>query len=220
MTPNFISRIVTLSFFIFYLLLFSCNSRNSPNLPEKKLMELVNDLSQTKTDLIPDSNYIPSAGIKYPEIRAIDPSNLPEVIDIVGNINNKKIFKLSDIASSVRYILLQPPPNIKITSITDMATDEERIFINTPQGLFCYTSQGQYLYTVVKNQLEDSFMGTSRSRIVWGSTGKIDLWNGILVHRLTHWHTIAVGGWCYSKISSTIEFYNRCRIRKALFIDE
>ena len=188
---------IALSVVIVQLSFFSCTG-NSPNLPKKKLLALMNELSQkaakTPAFILPDSNYVPPAGVRYTEIRAIDYSDPPAVIDIVGNLNNRKIFKLSDFASSVRYVILRPPPDVKFSSIHDIATDDERIFINTAQGLFCYSTEGLYQYTVVKNELEDNFMGTGSFRVVMGSIGEIDLFNGILVHRFIHWHTIAVGG--------------------------
>jgi len=197
MNKTIITGIVTLSLVICHLSLFSCNNRSNPNLPKKQLQALMNDVTQkaeTPLSVLPDSNYVPPAGAKYTEIRSVVPDAPPEIIDIAGNLENFKEFKLSDIASSVRYIHLQQPPDTKFTSITGIATDDERIFINTPQGLFCYSTEGLYLYTVVKNELEDNFMGTGSFRIVMGSTGGIDLFNGILVHRFSHWHTIAVGG--------------------------
>ena len=39
----------------------------------------------------------------------------PITIDIVGNLDNKKVFQLSDIASSIRYIILQPTSDAKIS---------------------------------------------------------------------------------------------------------
>ena len=192
MTNKFISRIAAMSLLVCQLSLFSCNSQNSPNLPEKKLRALMNDVAQTPSFVLPDSGYVPSAGVKYPEIRAVDPLAPPVVIDIAGNLNNKKAFKLSDIASSVRYIFLEQPPDVKYTSIYDMVSDDEHIFINTLRGLFCYSADGRYLYTIVKNQVEEPSMDLPRlvKGAIWG---KIDFLNGKLITRIIDWPTIREG---------------------------
>ena len=140
---------------------------------------------------------MPQAGVKYSEIRAIDPTAPPVVIDIAGNLENKKAFKLSDIASSVRYIILQQPPDTKFTSISDMVSDDEHIFINSLEGLFCYSTEGQYLYTVCANQLESiDFWGsgkTSGTCVVSGVFNNIDLLNGRLIYRTRHFPSLEEG---------------------------
>jgi len=184
MTSKIFHCIVTLSLITCHLTLFSCTG-NSPNLSEKKLQALMNDVTlkpaETPTFTLPDSNYVPQAGVKYSEIRAIDPAAPPIVIDISGNLNNKKVFKLSDFASSVTYIRLPPPPDTKFSSITDIATDDERIFISAREGLFCYSADGTYRYTMIKNQFDEL-----SNMPVMGSRGQIDLLNGILVNILFH----------------------------------
>ena len=157
----------------------SCSSRN-PNLPERKLHELMNEIAATSFSF-PDTNYLPPKGVRYKEIRSVDRANPPVIIDIAGNLNNKKAFKLSDFASSVRYIRLQQPPDTKFSSITDIATDDERIFISTREGLFCYSPDGTYRYTMFKNQFDEL-----TNMPVMGSRGQIDLLNGILVNILIH----------------------------------
>jgi len=143
MNKIFFSRVVTLSFVTCHLALFSCGNRN-PNLSEKQLQALMNDETQkaeTPLSVLPDSTYVPPAGVKYTEIRSIEPDAPPEIIDIAGNLENKKEFKLSDIAESVRYIHLQQPPNTKFTSISNIVSDDEHIFVNTLEGLFCYSTE-------------------------------------------------------------------------------
>jgi len=183
-------RIVLITVIVCQSLVFSCNNRRNPNLSEKQLRALMNDSAQNATEIpftfLSDTNYIPPAGAKFKEIRSIDPSAPPALIDIARNLENKKEFKLSDIASSVRYIHLQQPPDIKFSSIYDLVTDDEHIFINTLDGLFCYSVEGRYLYTVCKNQVVNE--GNFGRHLVMGSMwGKIDLLNGMLVSRFIHW---------------------------------
>jgi hypothetical protein len=166
------------------LLAFSSCRNRSPNLSERKLLELMDEKTNTLEVILPDSSYLPPEGAKYTEIRAIDPASPPEIIDIVGNLGNKKAFKLSDFASSVKYIHLQQPPDIKFAFIRDVVSDDESIFVNTREGLFCYSTEGRYLYTLCVNELETSSTST---RIVHGILNNVDLLNGRLIYRTYYW---------------------------------
>ena len=178
-----------LFFFLFFALaLFSCDNQRNPNLSKKKLLALLNETTQKSEEIsantFPDTSYVPPAGAKYTEIRSIDPATPPVIIDIAGNLKNKKIFKLSDVASSVRNIRLQSPPDTKITSIRNVVSDDEHIFINAQEGLFCYSAEGQYLYTVVENQFEKSahgiFLGGGNTNFF----SNIDLFHGKLAAQI------------------------------------
>jgi hypothetical protein len=133
-----------------------------------------------------DTGYVAPAGAAYTEIRAIDPATPPVIIDIAGNLENKKAFKLSDMASSVRYVYLQQPPDIKITIINDIVSDDEHLFVRALEGLFCFSPEGLYLYTMVVNETEKEPFGNSwLFRTISGCYGNIDLLNGRLMYR-TH----------------------------------
>jgi len=182
---------VILSLFVYLLLPVSCGNR-SPNLSEKQLQALTNDSVQKKTEVLADTSYMPTAGVKHTEIRSVDPTNPPAIIDIAGNQENKKAFKISDFASSVSYIYLQQPPDTKFTSISEVVSDDKHIFINTSIGLLYYSEDGRYLYTLCTNELETSDLGT---RIVNGmkSGANIDLFNDRLFFRTTHWSSLDEG---------------------------
>ena len=169
------------------LAFFSCIN-NSPNLPEKQLRELMNEIATAPVFVLPDTGYMPPAGSKYAEIRSIDYAAPLAIIDIAGNLENKKTLKISDFASSVKYIYLQQPPDTKITSIRDVVSDDEHIFINALEGLFCYSAEGQYLYTVFINQLESITLGKiTYTRVVSGVLFNVDLLNGKLISRTCQW---------------------------------
>ena len=169
--------------------LFSCNTQN-PNLSESKLQELMDEIiAEKEAFVLPDTTYVPPDGIRYREVRAIDTANPPAIIDIVGNLNNKKLFKLSDFASSTQYIFMQSPPDMEITTIKNIVSDDEHIFVNTIQGLFCYSAEGQYLYAVHINQLVPSLLSTG-FRIVKGVLNNIDLYNGTLIFRTKRWPSL------------------------------
>ena len=183
MTKRFFSLFILTSIAACHLSLFSCNSSDNPNLPKRKLLALLNAITLKTAEPTP-----PTAGVQKNEIEAVDSYAPPVVIDIAGNLNNKKAFKLSDIASSVRYVILKSPPDIKISFLTtygdfsySIASDDTNIFLNTMQGLFCYSAEGQYLYTVVKKDYEGSGdFWTSRVKIN-DIIGSIDFYNGKLV---------------------------------------
>ena len=191
MKKKIIFHFVILSLIVYLLFPVSCGNR-SPNLTEKQLQALTNDSVPKKTETLADTIYMPPAEVKHTEIRAVDPANPPAVIDIAGNQENKKAFKLSDFASSVSYIYLQQPPDTKFTSISEVVSDDKHIFINTSIGLLCYAEDGRYLYTLCNNELEASDLGT---RIVNGmkSGANIDLFNGRLIFRTTHWSSFDEG---------------------------
>ena len=46
-------------------------------------------------------------GLRLKEIRSIDPSHPPVVIDIAGSLIDIKEFKLSDVASQIRYVRME-----------------------------------------------------------------------------------------------------------------
>ena len=194
---NFFSFII-ITLFTCQTALFSQGNRRNPGLSDRQLLELLNDTTRRTTRIgLSNLAYVPPpAGAKYIEVRSVDPAAPPAIIDIVGNLNNKKTFKLSDIASSVKYIQLQPPPGIKFTSsiIRDVLTDDEHIFVNTWEGLFCYTAEGQYLYPLTINETDSGRYGISIQSGVANNfgafTNNIDLSNGNLIF-CTHHKTAA-----------------------------
>ena len=133
----------------------------------------------------PDTVYVPPVGAKYTEIRSVDPAAPPAIIDIAGNLKNEKLFKLSDIGSSVRYIYLQEPPDTKFSTIREVKSDDKHIFISVGQGLFCYSIEGKYLYTLCDNQFEE----IQDANVMVGGIllFNIDLFNGNLIYRTYNW---------------------------------
>jgi len=108
---------IQLSFLIF-ILLIACNNKNKLNTDEQKLINeikveeqeklVAEQAAQEAAPSIPDS-LLP--GFRFQEDRSVDPNNPPEIIDITGNLENKKEIKLSTVAKNIRYIRLAPPPD-------------------------------------------------------------------------------------------------------------
>lgn len=97
-----------------------------------------------------DSNV----AIHYKEDRSVDPAHPPLVIDIAGNLENVKEIKLSDVASEITYLRIQPPPDSSfsrdirfIYHLTD-----NYIIASNQFGIIHYDHKGNYINTIVKNQ--------------------------------------------------------------------
>ena len=195
-----IYRLLILTSIFCLLSVISCGKRN-PGLSDKQLRTLINDKAQKAAEAaeelrkenilnanLSNTSVTSQRNKNFSEIRSVDPQQTPDIIDIAGNIKNERAFKLSDIASSVRYIQLQQPPDSKIENIINFLSDDEHIFIRTFEGLFCYSINGQYLYTVVLNDIDSSRMTKhgdwimfSGDPIISGISSNADLLNGALV---------------------------------------
>lgn len=92
--------------------------------------------------------------LRFKENRSVDPSHPPLVIDIAGSLNNIIEIKLSDVASGIRYIRLESPPDSafrKDVGFKYHLSDDYIIAIN-PFGILHYTHDGKFVNTIVKNE--------------------------------------------------------------------
>ena len=112
-----------------------------------------NDRSAREKQLA-DGSGNSGGGIRYKEDRSVDRASPPVVIDIAGNLQIIRDIKLSDIASEITYVRIQPPPDssfrrdIKFTyHLTDDFIIASNLF-----GIIHYDRDGRYINTVVKNQ--------------------------------------------------------------------
>lgn len=145
----------------------ACKPRNNINADEQKLAEQIKteeqekqtaeQLAQQNATIIPDS--LPP-GFRFEEQRDIDPSNPPEMIDIVGNLDNKKEVKLSDIAESIRYIRLSPPPDSTFykTSLQIIFTSSN-IIATSHLGTCIYSLAGEYVDMIGINEFDPQTSG-------------------------------------------------------------
>jgi hypothetical protein len=112
-----------------------------------------------------------SGNLRKKEIRAVDPERPPVSIDIPGTRDNIREFKLSDIASSVRYIKLQTPPDTLLLYdhffyrpelMSTIRSDREQIIFQGLFGLTRFNMQGEYQETIWKNEtgIEMGIRGT------------------------------------------------------------
>ena len=103
----------------------------------------------------------------------------PVIIDIAGNLENRKEFRLSDFGLSARYIRIQLPEGVEFTRTLNVLSDNDNIFINTVQGLFWYSAKGEYIAPLHINEFENTEHG---ARMLRGIASNVDLLNGSLFY--------------------------------------
>jgi hypothetical protein len=103
----------------------------------------------------------PSGSFREKEIRSVDSKRPPVILDILGTRGNTLKFKLSDIASSIRYVKLQVPsdtillydPFYNRSSLTSsIKSDDGQIIFQGLFGVTRFNMQGGYEETIWKNE--------------------------------------------------------------------
>lgn len=126
-------------------------------------------------------------GFRFREDRSVDPAHPPIVIDIAGSLNNIKEVKLSDIASEIRYVRIEPIPDSSFSRVMKFKyyMFRNHIIATNPSGIVLYSKDGKYLNTIVKNKTTgitidsdkiivtgvNTFIGGGTS--VWGSNDSL-----------------------------------------------
>jgi hypothetical protein len=87
--------------------------------------------------------YEISAGQSY-KARS-DPARTPFLIDIEGNINNKKNIKLSSLGKELQYIPLETRPECAIEEIYKVELNESYIFVNVFTKLLQFDKNGIFI---------------------------------------------------------------------------
>lgn len=140
----------------------SCN-RNRLKTDEEALSKKILQEEKEKEDarkaaydkyLADTLNRIPE-GFRYQENRKVDPAYPPAIIDIAGNLNNVKEFKLSNIASDITYIQMEPVPDPKIPHEMKFRYYllDNYIVASNIYGIHLYSKEGKYIRSIVKNEL-------------------------------------------------------------------
>ncbi len=94
-------------------------------------------------------------GFRFKEVRSINPEQPPIVIDIAGSLDSIKDLKLSNVASDIKYIRMEPIPNCNLQpnlKYKYYLMDNHLIAANL-YGIHQYTKDGKFVRTIVKNQL-------------------------------------------------------------------
>jgi hypothetical protein len=109
-------------------------------------------------------------GFRFKEERSIDAQKPPVVIDIAGSLNNTVDKHLSDVASDIKYIRLEPVPDADLPrnmKYKFYMMDDHLIAVNL-FGIHQYTKEGKFVKSIVKNQITGVKYDEKRNQInVW-----------------------------------------------------
>ena len=109
-----------------------------------------------------------SGSFRMKEIRSVDKRRPPVRIDILDTINNTRKLKLSDVASSIRYVKLQTPPDTSLLYDhfyyrpdldSKVRSDGQQIIFQGLFGLSRFNMNGEYQETIWKNKTGIRFFG-------------------------------------------------------------
>ncbi len=107
-------------------------------------------------------------GFRFKEERGVDPKNPPLIVDIAGNLNRIKDFRLSDVASHIEYIRMEPVPDSTLSRDVRFKyyrMDNYIVAINL-FGIHLYSKTGKYIRSVVKNEFTGLQFDKERDRVV------------------------------------------------------
>jgi hypothetical protein len=111
-----------------------------------------------------------SGRFRMQENRSVDPQRPPILIDIFEKNSIKRKFKLSNFATSVKYIKLQAPPDTSLiydpffnrsSLISRVITDGKQIIFQGLFGLTRYSMQGEFQEAIWKNKTGIKSYGSS-----------------------------------------------------------
>ncbi len=99
-------------------------------------------------------------GFRFKEDRSVDSQNPPVIIDVPGTNENIRDFKLSDVASSIKYIKLEAPRDTlllwTLTNFRDktssVISDDNHILIQNVYGVTQFSMDGKFQEVVWKNE--------------------------------------------------------------------
>ena len=162
-------------FFLLIFLILSCH-HNRLKTNEKELVKEI--LTQEKTKKEAEKTAIengtaeirskPTGSFRKKEIRSVDKLHPPIKIDITGTVDNTRKLKLSDVASSIRYVKLQTPPDTSLLYDhfyyrpdidSKISSDGGQIIFQGLFGLTRFNMQGEYFETIWKNNTGIRFQG-------------------------------------------------------------
>jgi hypothetical protein len=135
--------------------LYSCH-HNKLKTDEKKLAERILDQEKKKNEPSELNRASKKSGsLKLRENRSVDRMKPPLVIDIAGNLDHIKELMLSDVASEITYIRMEPVPDSAIPrdlKFRYMLMDNYIIALNM-YGIHLYSKEGRYIRSIVKNEI-------------------------------------------------------------------
>jgi hypothetical protein len=155
---------------------------------EKEILVQENEREEadraTRILQLADTSNGPPNGLHFKEDRSVDSSSPPIEIDIAGNLDNIREIKLSEIASEIRYVRIEPVPDSSFSRVMKFKyyLFPNHIIATNPCGILLYSKEGKFINTIVKNKSTgitvdsdrvivmgvNTFIGGGTS--VWGSS--------------------------------------------------
>jgi len=147
--------------------LTSCKPRNKLNSNEQQLAKQISaeekEKQEAKAALKQNVPEIPDTfppGFRFQEDRSVDPENPPILIDVPGTRENVREFKLSDVASSIKYIKLENPRDTQLLWIHPVLNslkpwvicDDKYLFVQGLYGVTRYKMDGTFQEQIWKNE--------------------------------------------------------------------
>ena len=93
-------------------------------------------------------------GFRLKENRSVDPAHTPLEIDLAGSLNNVKEINLSDVASGITYVRMEPVPDSTLPRdlrFNYHLMDNNIVAVNL-YGIHLYSKDGRYIHSIVKNR--------------------------------------------------------------------
>jgi len=137
---------------------------------EEKGKESANKADSEK--ILDDTLNRHQKGLRFKENRSIDPSHPPVIIDIAGNFNNVNEFKLSDLATSIRYVRMEIPADSTFPRDIKFKCYlySDYIVATNPGGILLYSKDGRLISTIVKNKTTGISLNAERIYITGVNT--------------------------------------------------
>lgn len=167
------------NYFVFVLLfsLLGACQNNKMKTDEKKLISKIlseeEKLALVEIDrlehekLLADSLAMLPKGFRFKENRSVDQQNPPVVIDIANSLDSIKEIKLSNVASNIEYIKMQPIPDSSIPKDLKLKYYfmDNYIVSSNLYGIHLYSKKGAYIRAIVKNKLTGVKVDVKKGRI-------------------------------------------------------
>jgi hypothetical protein len=134
---------------------------------EEKLAKVTAQRDEREKQLADSIAKLPK-GFQFPEVRNVDTSNPPMIIDIANSLDNVKDLSLSGVASSIEYIRMESVPDS--TLLTNMKykyylTDNYIVATNI-YGIQVFKRDGSFKNTVVKNSSTGITYDEKKDRLI------------------------------------------------------
>lgn len=168
----------TFSLCIIVALFFSCGGNRMKNNEKALRKQILTEEQQLAKDdamlaerekQLADSIAKLPKGFRFKEDRSVDPIALPQVVDIAGNLNNLRDFKLSHVASDIKYIRMETIPNRSLSNAMKFKyylMDNYIIAVNL-FGIHQFSKEGKYICTVVNNEFTGLNYDKKKNRIFY-----------------------------------------------------